>query len=101
MISQGVVYLYGFDGPKRGAMPSDDRKPSVGDSIKSLQNAASSAGPAAAASYTLIGAVVVMGGLGYGLDVWKGTAPWGVMTGLGLGLVVGFYELVKSTRNRS
>jgi len=28
--------------------------------------------------------------------VWKATAPWGLLVGLGLGLVVGFYELGKT-----
>jgi F0F1-type ATP synthase assembly protein I len=79
-------------------MPDEDRKPSLGDSLRSLQGAASKAGPAAAASYTLIGAIIVLGAAGYGIDAWLGTAPWGVMSGLGLGIVVGFYELIKSTR---
>jgi F0F1-type ATP synthase assembly protein I len=64
-------------------------------SLKSLQDAANQAGPAAAASYSLIGAVVLLGGAGYGLDRWLGTSPWCVLGGLILGLVVGFYELVK------
>jgi F0F1-type ATP synthase assembly protein I len=78
-------------------MPSDDRKPSLSDALKSLQSAATQAGPAAAASYSLIGAVVLLGAVGYAVDAWLGTKPWGVMTGLGCGIVVGFYELVKST----
>lgn len=67
-------------------------------SLKSLQDAANTAGPAAAASYSLIGAVVLLGGLGYGLDRWLGTSPWCVLGGLLVGLVVGFYELVMATR---
>jgi len=69
-------------------------------SLKSLQDAANQAGPAAAASYSLIGAVVLFGGAGYGLDRWLGTSPWCVLGGLLLGLVVGFYELVKVTSVR-
>jgi F0F1-type ATP synthase assembly protein I len=53
------------------------------------------AGPAAAASYTLVGAILLLGGIGYAVDQWQGTSPWFVMAGLGLGIVVGFYELVK------
>jgi F0F1-type ATP synthase assembly protein I len=48
------------------------------------------------ASYTLIGAIVVLGGLGYAIDTWRGTSPWGLLAGLMLGLVVGFYELAKT-----
>ena len=69
-------------------------------SLKSLQDAANQAGPAAAASYSLIGAVVLLGGAGYGLDRWLGTSPWCVLCGLLLGLVVGFYGLVKVTSVR-
>mgnify|MGYP006338509623 CR=1 FL=1 len=46
----------------------------------------------------VIGAIVVLGGLGYAADRWFGSAPWGAFSGLMLGLVVGFYELVKSVR---
>jgi F0F1-type ATP synthase assembly protein I len=67
---------------------------------KSLQANASRSGSAAAASYTLIGAIVLLGGLGYGFDAWRGTSPWGVFTGLILGIVVGFYELIKTMWRR-
>lgn len=67
-------------------------------SLKSLQDAANQAGPAAAAAYSLIGAVVLLGGVGFGLDKWLGTSPWCVLGGLVLGLIVGFYELVVSTQ---
>jgi F0F1-type ATP synthase assembly protein I len=65
-------------------------------SAKSLQENVTRAGPAAAASYTLIGAIVLLGGLGYVIDYWRGTEPWGLFVGLTLGIVVGFYELVKT-----
>ena len=53
-------------------------------------------GPAATASYTLIGAIVLLGGLGYMVDMWRGTSPWFLFGGLVLGLIVGFYELAKT-----
>ena len=65
-------------------------------SAKSLQDNVQRAGPAASAGYTLIGAILLLGGIGYAVDVWKATAPWGLLVGLGLGLVVGFYELGKT-----
>jgi F0F1-type ATP synthase assembly protein I len=43
---------------------------------------------------------VVLGGLGYGFDLWRGTAPWGAFVGLMLGIVVGFYELMKAMWKR-
>ena len=66
-------------------------------SAKSLQENAERAGSAAGASYTLVGGILVLGGIGYAVDHWRGTAPWGLIIGLVLGVVVGFYDLVKST----
>jgi F0F1-type ATP synthase assembly protein I len=68
---------------------------SVARSAQALQENVTRAGPAAAASYTLVGAIILLGLLGYGFDRWQGTAPWGLIIGLLLGIVVGFYELVK------
>jgi F0F1-type ATP synthase assembly protein I len=65
-------------------------------SARGLQENAERAGPAAGASYTLIGAILVLGGIGYAIDRWQGTTPWGLLGGLLLGLIVGFYELAKS-----
>lgn len=75
---------------------SDDDRSFLERSAKSTQEDAQRAGPAAAASYTLIGAIILLGGLGYGFDAWRGSAPWGLITGLFLGLIVGFYELAKT-----
>jgi F0F1-type ATP synthase assembly protein I len=70
---------------------------SYSKAAKSLQENATRAGSAAGASYTLIGAIILLGGLGYAFDAWRGTGPWGVVIGLLLGVVVGFYELIKTT----
>lgn len=64
-------------------------------SARSLQENVERAGPAAAASYTLIGAIVVLGAIGYALDAWRGTSPWFLIGGLLLGIVVGMWELAK------
>jgi F0F1-type ATP synthase assembly protein I len=69
-------------------------------SAESLQDNVRRAGPAAGASYTLIGAIVLLGGIGYGVDQWRGTGPWGLFAGLALGLIVGFYELAKVVWHR-
>jgi len=65
-------------------------------SLKALQTTISRSGPAATVSYTLIGAIVLLGGIGYALDQWRGTSPWFLFGGLVLGLIVGFYELAKA-----
>ena len=76
----------------------DKRQPeSRARSIKSLQENVTRAAPAMAASYGLIGAIILFGALGYGIDRWRGTAPWFLLAGLVLGVVVGFYELIKTT----
>lgn len=81
-------------------MPNVDHDPFLARSAKSLQENAQRAGPAAAASYTLTGAILLLGGIGYAVDWWRGTSPWFLMTGLVIGLVVGFYELAKTVWRR-
>jgi F0F1-type ATP synthase assembly protein I len=69
-------------------------------SAKGLQTSLTNAGPVAAASYTLIGAIVLLGGAGYFADDLFGTSPWLLIIGLLLGIVVGFYELVRTVWHR-
>lgn len=64
-------------------------------SMQYLQDNVRRSGPAASASYTLIGAIMLLGGIGYAIDHWRGTSPWFLLGGLVLGLVVGFYDLAK------
>jgi F0F1-type ATP synthase assembly protein I len=66
-------------------------------SVKSLQDNVTQAAPAMAASYALVGSIILFGALGYAVDRWRGTAPWFLLAGLVLGVVVGFYELIKTT----
>ncbi len=77
-------------------MADKDREPFLARSARSLQENVERAGPAAGASYTLIGAILLLGGIGYAVDHWRGTSPWFLLGGLLLGLVVGFYELART-----
>ena len=77
---------------KNGGKPGD----SLANSARQLQENVERAWPAAGASYTLIGSIIVLGGIGYAIDRWQGTPPWFLLGGLLLGIVVGFYELAKS-----
>src|SRR5438046_2071316 len=96
MFSQGTLYSRARVRDNRAfAMPNDDRKPFLARSTRSLQENAERAGPAAGASYSLIGAIILLGGIGYAVDYWRGTSPWFLFGGLALGLVVGFYELAR------
>ena len=81
-------------------MPEESRERLLARSAKSLQENAERAGPAASASYTLIGAIVLLGGIGYAIDRRQGTSPWFLLGGLALGLIVGFYELAKTVWHR-
>lgn len=77
-------------------MPDDERTRSLERSLRYFQDTVRRSGPAAVASYTLIGAIVLLGGIGYAIDEWRGTSPWFLLGGLLLGIVVGFYELAKT-----
>ena len=81
-------------------MPARNRKSFFSRSARELQVNASRAGEAAAAGYGLIGAIILLGGLGYLGDRWLGTQPWLLLSGLFLGLVVGFYELARTIWRR-
>jgi hypothetical protein len=92
----------GYDGPFAYAPegrpvvnPDDDPGLFFSRSLRFLQENLRRSGPAVTAGYTLIGAIVFFGGGGYFLDAWKGTSPWFLVSGLLLGVVVGFYELAK------
>lgn len=76
------------------------QKASYARSVKSLQENVTRAAPAMAASYALIGAILLFGAIGYAIDRWRGTAPWFLLAGLTLGVVVGFYELIKTTNRK-
>ena len=65
-------------------------------SFKALQENVRRSGPAATAGYTLIGAILLLGGVGHLVDRWTATSPWFLLTGLLVGLVVGFYQLAKT-----
>lgn len=76
-------------------MPEEKR--GLGRSLKVLQDTVVTSGPAAGASYTLIGAIIFLGGIGYAVDWWRGgTAHGFLLGGVALGLVVGFYELARA-----
>jgi F0F1-type ATP synthase assembly protein I len=69
-------------------------------SLRFLQENIRNSGPAAAAAYTLIGSILLLGGIGYAIDAWRGTSPWFLLSGLLLGLIVGFFELAKTIWNK-
>jgi F0F1-type ATP synthase assembly protein I len=82
-------------------MAENDRDPGgLRRSTAEFQRRAEQAAPAAGASYTLIGAIILLGGLGYAVDRWRDTSPWFLIGGLMVGIVVGMYELAKTVWKR-
>ena len=63
-----------------------------------LQDSLQRAEPRIVASYALVGAILLCGGVGYGVDYWGGSGPWGLLTGLVVGFVLGFGNLLVSLR---
>ena len=58
-------------------------------------------GIAYAAAFSLFASVISGLIIGWLLDRWLGTKPWLLITGLLLGSVAGFYELVRTTSKLS
>jgi F0F1-type ATP synthase assembly protein I len=88
-------------------MPDDERSTpgerpleELQKNMEEFQKSVQESGPAAGASYGLIGAIILLGGIGYAVDYWRGTSPWFLLIGLVLGLVVGFYELARTVFKR-
>jgi len=68
----------------------------LGRSLEYFQNIVKESGPAASASYTLVASVLIFTLLGWYVDSSKGTKPIGILVGLGIGLISGFYHLAKT-----
>ena len=72
----------------------------AGEANKALQDSLDRNEPRIVASYALIGAILLLGGVGYAVDWWRGTSPWFLLVGLTVGILFGFYNLVASLRRR-
>ena len=81
-------------------MPEDDRSRRIARSLAYFSDTVRRSGPAASASYGLIGALLLFGAIGYALDRWLNTAPWCLLGGLIFGMIVGFYELARTVWHR-
>ena len=75
------------------------RTPSnLSESNRELQRTLTRSEPRIAASYALVGAILLFGGAGYALDRWLGSSPWILAAGLLFGLGIGFVNLALSLR---
>ena len=77
-------------------MPDDEQGLFLARSLRYMQETLRKSGPAAVAGYSLLAAIMVLGGIGYAIDAWRGTSPWFLVAGVFLGVIVGFFELAKT-----
>ena len=68
---------------------------SIFNSYSYFQKVLNQAGPAASASYSLIASIFLFIFGGFYIDKYLDTSPSGIIIGMFLGLVVGFYQMVK------
>ena len=74
--------------------PQDDR-----DGRKSGEDATlSSWYRMAGVGIEFIVAVALFTAIGYGIDRWLGSAPWGLLIGAGLGFTVGLRAMIRAAR---
>ena len=67
---------------------------------ESMQKTLQQGEPVIFAAYGVIGAIVLLGGAGYLLDIWLRTQPWFLVGGLVVGVCGGFYSLVRAAASR-
>jgi ATP synthase protein I len=74
---------------------SESPKSDVSSKNSPARKIADKSGIALELPFTLVGAVVVGGLLGYFLDKWLHSAPWSMMIFGGLGFVAGVREVIR------
>jgi F0F1-type ATP synthase assembly protein I len=76
----------------------DERVSMERDAVESMQGNLNRGEPAIVASYSLIGAIMLLGGAGLAADRYLETGPWCLLAGLIAGLGIGFYQLARVLR---
>jgi ATP synthase protein I len=77
------------ENPEEEYLP-DTKPDSQGETIRK-------SGLAYAAAITLFASVAFLLGVGWALDRWLNSSPWGMVGGIILGSVVGLYQFVRIT----
>ena len=67
----------------------------VVENFKYFQNIAKQSGPAAAASYGLIASILIFTYFGWIIDRKIDSSPFAILIGMLLGMIIGFYHLIK------
>ena len=65
------------------------------ENFKSFQNIAKQSGPAATASYGLIASILIFTYFGWIIDRKIDSSPFAILIGMLLGMIIGFYHLIK------
>lgn len=78
----------------------DESDPFVRGANESLQANLDRGEPVIFASYSIVGAILLLGGAGYLIDRWLDTLPWFSLAGVSVGLCVAFYALISAARRR-
>ena len=65
------------------------------ENFKSFQNIVKQSGPAAAASYGLIASILIFTYFGWLIDRKIDSSPFAILIGMLLGMLIGFYHLIK------
>jgi F0F1-type ATP synthase assembly protein I len=71
-----------------------------GRANEALQDTLDRDEPRILANYALIGAILLLGGVGCAIDWWAAASPWFLLIGLAAGILLGFYNLLESLRKR-
>ena len=66
------------------------------ENFKSFQNIVQHSAPAAAASYGLIASILFFTYLGWIIDKNIDSSPFAILIGMLLGMIIGFYHLIKA-----
>ena len=69
-------------------------------STQSFEDTLDRSAPAFFASYGLVGAILLLGAIGYVLDRWLGATEWLLSAGLVTGLMLGFFGLLRMSRRQ-
>jgi ATP synthase protein I len=87
--------------------PPEDDLTRLRRRVAEARGEGASSAPDSAASLALkfggeFGAAVVVGALiGYGIDYWAHTSPWGLVIGVGLGFCAGVVNVVRTAQTYS
>ena len=78
-----------FERDKHAGLYQPDKHP------ESQAESTRKSGLAYGAVISLVGAILVFLAIGWGVDKYFGTAPWGIVIGILVGAVLGFYQFIR------